>query len=69
MVLEGIAIRQVDRMWLVRILGHVGKVQAEGLAKAAESDLVLVLQAEPKGLLGNTLLELARYVMCGIRKQ
>ena len=38
MVLEGIGIGQVDRMWLVGVLGYTGKVQAESLLETAKLD-------------------------------
>ena len=53
--LERVRVLEVDRVRLVRVLGHVRQVQAQSLAQAAELDLALVLQAERERLLRDVL--------------
>ena len=58
--LERVRVLQVDRVRLVRVLGHVRQVKTQRLAQAAEFNLALVLQAELEGLQRNLLAEARR---------
>ena len=55
MVLQGIRIAEVDRMWLVLVFRNIGEVQPEGLAESTELYFPLMLQAEFECLLRNLL--------------
>ena len=55
MVLEGVGVGEVDGMLLVRVLGDIGEVKAEGFAETTEFDLALVLETELERLLGDLL--------------
>ena len=68
MVLEGIGIRQVDGMGLVRVLGDVPEVQTKRFAQAAELHFTLVLQAELESLLGDLLRQWPSYSVARITR-
>lgn len=55
MMLEGIRIREVNGMLLVRVFGDIGEMEAESLAKTTELDFTLMFETEFEGLLGNLL--------------
>jgi hypothetical protein len=54
-VLEGIGVREVDGMWLVRVFCNICQMKTECLAKTAEFDFSLVFKAKFKRLLCNLL--------------
>ena len=55
MVLQGVRITEVDRMWLVLVFRNIGEMQPEGLTKSTELYFPLMLQAEFERLLCNLL--------------
>lgn len=57
MVLEGVGIREVDRVWLMRVLGYVGQMESKSLAETTELDFALVLQTKFERLLCDLLEE------------
>ena len=56
-VLEGVGIREVDRVWLMRVLGYVGQMESKSLAETTELDFALVLQTKFERLLCDLLEE------------
>lgn len=55
MGLKRFGVGKIDGMGLVRVLGDVGEMKAEGLAEPAEFDLSLMLKAELERLVNNLL--------------
>jgi hypothetical protein len=56
-VLEGVGIREIDRVWLMRVLGYVGQMESKSLAETTELDFALVLQTKFERLLCDLLEE------------
>ena len=56
-MLEGVGIREVDRVWLMRVLGYVGQMESKRLAETTELDFALVLQTKFERLLCDLLEE------------
>lgn len=56
-MLEGVGIREVDRVWLMRVLGYVGQMESKSLAETTELDFALVLQTKFERLLCDLLEE------------
>jgi hypothetical protein len=54
-MLKRIGILEVDRMWLVRVLCNIRKVEAQSLAKTPKFDLALMFETKLEGLLGDLL--------------
>ena len=59
--MESVGIAQVDRVWLMGILGDVGQMQTKRLAQTPKFNLTLVLQTELEGLLGDLDRAVFRY--------
>jgi len=54
-MLENVGVGEVDGVWLVGILGHVGQMETQGFTKTTEFDFTDMLQAELESLLGYLL--------------
>jgi hypothetical protein len=53
--LEGVGVREIDRVGLVGVFCDICEMEAEGFAEPAELDLAVVVQAKFECLNGNRL--------------